>query len=300
MKKRNRIVIVTIVFSFLVIVGGGYLVYDKVLQKKDKTTVERDTNKNEEKEEQVVNLDINNDLVKDLLGDLKPYPCLDTYFYIDGHQNLKAEDIDFQRKYSLAVQRLKNVKIVPDPEYANLPEELDDGGEHWMFEVSEEEMEKALKSALGDTAVLEKKSFAGHDYQYTFVLDSNGQKKYGAMSLTYHPAERTFTVKMNDGGGCGLGYDIVKVESASKKGKTITIVEKAMFLTEIGEVESATEFGVYKDLEHKKEIGRVDIEEFNNNSSIADQYLENAMMITYTFSLNEDGSYHFVSSKITN
>jgi len=290
-KKRNILLIVAIFLALLVVAGGGYLVYNKILKKEDKTVTEKDTNRNDEKEEQAVALDTDSELVKNLLSEVKLFFCLEDYFYEEAHKDITLENMELERKYAYAIQRLKNVNILP------ITGKYNDDVEHWQFEVTESDMEKALQSALGKNAILEKKTIKGEFIAAS--IDDKGNKKLGFISdIIYNDSKKTFTIEMYEAQGCMVGPKAIKVTSASKKGKVVTITEKAMFLDYSKTVD--TEYAVYSDLEYTKEIGTVNISEFENNSDVTNKYLEKAMTVTYTFEENEDGSYHFVSSKMIN
>ncbi len=316
-KKRNLLLIVTIVLAIIVVIGGGYLVYDKVLKKDN---LEKNENRNGEKEEQAVALATDSELVNTLFS----YVNMNTHLFYENEE-VTLEKLSSSLQYQMAWLELENKDITIS---CNMQETSMEDCYFFLYEVPEASLERALKKVLGEKATLNKEDHFKFDFRTKWkdnnlfippledsIYNENFVSFYNTTSI-YMVEDEAFIGEYatHEGPYTPFG-DFSKIESASKKGKTITIVEKAFFVdlhpktsTAIG-TPKPTEYIIYSDSKYTKPIGTVSIEEFDKLcrtgtskeiEAFTEKYIKEAMTVTYTFEENGDGSYHFVSSRITN
>lgn len=322
-ENKNKIMLAIIVGAVIVFAAVAfYLVFSKMNEDDKKEKV---TNTNSQ-EEQVVALDVDSELVNQLMN----YVSIKEYIFYDTKE-VKSENLSISSQYEMAFFEL-------DKEGVSLSCDLDKMSETnqnndvkvedcfiFEYEIPEENLEKAMKQVLGEKVALNKSEdstffhfstkWKYKDLSLQKGLSDFQEEKFESFigsTILYDEEKKAFIGSFEtQGGGWGDDNSILsKVESASKEGKKVSIVEKVIFIDlhpsrpAVDGLEPLEEYSIYSDRKYTKEIGKVKVADFESENfspkELLEKYLDKAMTIVYTFEENENGSYRFVSSKITN
>lgn len=299
MKKKSLGIVMLIIILILVLVGYWILQKGK-----------ENNSKEEENDKELVTLDVGSDLVT------SNYQFLfanfyDSYFYTN--KTVTVDNLSEEKKFELAFKRLttEGITLVD-------ADNMDDY--YSVLTISRETMEKALKSALRKEIAYDTTKALGDFYVYTDLgVTESGEfldncldvqcDYFRAFIYRFHfdESKDAFVGEVDynsiDDPGL-LAWKYSTLESATKKGSTLTIVEKVIFIQVSSEinVESDTfSYQVCADVDCENVIETVkNANKDNQYQNIGiDKYMDSANTVTYVFEENEDGTYHFVSSSIT-
>ncbi len=258
-KKKNKgIVIVIVIFIVIILSLTGYILMDKGVipnvfesKEEEKSTTE----KKDDKEKEVVEIDINNENIKQLFYNVHDHFLIgmpmDKFIY--ENQKSMVEQMEENYKFKLAANIFYNqiTKYSTENGYAE--------------EIEEEKVKSAYEQVFGPNTYQQVKAFNLSCGDYTY--DST-TKKY-----------------VNPQTGCGGTSPLFAQEN---------IIQVLKYQDKI-EITSAFVFQegntLYKDIYKKDKI--MDVEENINLTSYINQNKENLSQITYTFVLGEDGFYYY-------
>ncbi len=321
-ESKNKIMVAIIFGVVLVFVAIAVSLVFMKINEDDNGETESNTNS---QEEQTVALDINSDLVTTLMN----YVKIHSYSFVTKDK-VTVESLSIAEQYEMAFKEIDNTNITLGCDLAAMNEVNQTSNSNvedcFIFEytIPEKNLESATKKVLGESTILKKQTteltfdfstkWHYEDLSLQKGLSSFQKERFESFigsSIYYDENSKSFIGKYETEGG-GTAFDGVysKVESASKKGKTVTITEKVIFIdlypTNQTGYPEPTEYIIYSDYNHIKQIGTVsvaDYEEMLSNSDkgldkLMDTYSSKAMTVIYTFEENSDGSYHFVSSEI--
>lgn len=320
-ENKNKVMLAVILGVVIVFAAvGTYLVFSKI------STEEKEEETSNSNAEQVVNLDANSELVTKLIS----YVDIQTNKFYQNEKVL-VNNLTMAEQYEMAFKEIDSTGITLGCHLEEMKQDSQtdivslENCSSFHYEIPEENLEKAMKQVLGNSAFPDKTS-AILDFHFSTkwkFKDLSLQKDlssfqeenfespigstiyYDTFKKSYVGNYETQVVELEDNG------IISKIESASQEGKKVSIVTKVIFIdlhpttpAVIGwELE---EYNIYSDLEYRNQIGTIKIEDYDfflhsssnkELESILEQYKENATTIVYTFEENEDGSYHFVSSE---
>lgn len=266
-KKKNGNIIIIVLLVIVILGLGGYIVYDKVLNKEEKNIVVDKKDKAEVKEEKVESLDIYDDLVRGLVGKITRAMgvCSDFREVYLKDSVFTANDFSNEKAYLLACGSM----------FEEIRGDVNTGSGYKDF--SAERLDKAIKAIFGNDYKFEHKSY-----------ESFPAWKYDVNSKTYKAQEAT-------AGGCTSGpySNIIKNSKALKIGDRIEIYQRVIF------VNTSNGKG-YSDSKKTKEITNLDrYGEFDAISEENDENISKGTLYKLTFK-EEDGEYVFVSSEPVN
>lgn len=324
--NTNKVMVASIVGVAIVFVAVTfYLVFSKINEDDKKENL----NNSNTQEEQPVSLATDSELVRTLFS----YVAMNTSLFYENKE-VTLGKLSTSIQYEMAFLELEKdgITLSCDLDTMNKINQNNDAKAEdcfaFKYEIPEENLEKALKKVLGEKAVLNKTGKIDFDFKTKWKykdlslqkgLSSFQEENFASTlgsTIYYDQNKRVFVGKYEtQGGGYTPSGDFSKIESASKKGKVVTIVEKVFFVdlypntpAVIG-ASQPTEYFIYSDFNHTKQIGTVSIEEFDDMyrtgtteeiAAFKEKYIKKATTIIYTFEENEDGSYHFVKSTIEN
>lgn len=311
-KKNKTLLIVGIILVIILLGIGGYLLLAK--DKKEDKPVEN-TNTNSNTNVEVGQLDVKGDLVQGLMNSIKSD---DMEFY--RNQELNFSNLSEKNKFSFAFKRLDGKGITVScnmDSFEGMDTSEIDMQDCWImdYEIEESIMNEAFQKAFGKDVTPTKTTNPIEFYlctdltfgNLTMQKDLNSDELFcgvASSTIRYDANKKSYVGEFStSGGGEAASGNISKLLSATQGENGITITEKVIFVDIYPEEENPTEYVIYADMENKKKIGTIGVNEFDiskDNSNLVDQYMDKAMTVIYTFAENEDGSYHFVSSKMTN
>lgn len=303
MEKKGKIILIgTMVLTIIIVFGGGYLLYDKVLKKEDKIVENTNTNTNTNiDDEQSITLDVNSDLVKNL-------PYLDVTMV--SSKTVTSDTLPFSLKYELAFTALEKDGITLKCDLNTMKEYGYEGNDlsecfAFIYEIPEATLEKAIQKTLGKNVTVDKSgnmtefnfktNLKYKDLQLEKGLEFFNEEEFSSFigsSLSYDKSRKVFVGTFEtQGGGYGPEYNYYDRISATKKEKQITVVEKRIY--------TGGSYNVYADKGQTTLLFTLTEGDFDDMGGLINykKYLENGTTITYIFEENEDGSYHFVSSE---
>lgn len=325
MESKNKVLmgmIVAVVIVFAAV--GTYLVFNKISTNEKE---EQGSNTNGQ-EEQVVPVDVESELAKKLISYVS---ISDSIFY--KKEKVALADLDTASQYEMAFKEIEKEGITLGCDLTTMNEinQSNDAKEEdcfaFEYTIPEQNLEKALRSVLGEKATPSKSETPINfhfktKWKYKDLSlqkglspfkDENFESFIGS-DIFYDKNKKMFVgTYETQGGGWADDGIYSKVESASKKGKVVTITEKIIFVglnpitPDVVGYPKPTEYIIYADSNYSKKIGKLNIDDYDNmlhgNSSksfgdLVNDYADKAMTVIYTFEENGDGSYHFVSSEI--
>lgn len=255
--------VVIIVLAILVLGLGGYLVYDKVIDK----DVNEENNK-EQKEEYTL-LDKDNESVQFLYS----YRATNSYVLdkkLYTTEYLKVDDRTQEEKYSIASNVFQKESHSIQNEEGDLLKVLEN-----------KKIQNAYERIFGPNTYEKTKnmSFACEDYEI-YSKDDN------------------YYVLVSNGCGGPIPRIQENIDEVRKYNDRIEI-KTSFCVLGVKETFSSDEnmnyYFYYKDVDEKEMIAKVDK---NININIFEKYKDHMSHMTYTYKLGEDGFYYYYSSQL--
>lgn len=258
--------IIITILAILVLGLGGYLVYDKVIDKDVKEEVKNESNKKEKEEYTLI--DKNNESVQFLYSYRAINSYMDKKLYTTEY--LKVEDRTAEEKYSIASN------IFAKESHDGFSE---DGQTIELLE--NQKVKNGYERVFGPNTYKkpEKMSFGCEDYEI------------------YSKDENYYVLVAN---GCGGPFATI-VENIDEVRKYRDRIEiKTSFCIkgineELSSDDNMNYNFYYKDLDEKELIAKV---AKNSNVDIFKEYKDKMNHMTYTYNLGEDGFYYYYSSQL--
>ena len=270
-KQGKGLVVALVLFILTTLATCGYIVYDKVLTK-DNVSKEVNTKKEENKE-----LDINSRLVQDLYNNVSTVEmngtCRYGYYTTDNFYVKNNSEEDMNTKMHLLGRQLSREgmeNILPESQQIEKeikePHKAEDGTEifmyyhlpnNWCNGYRRDYIDKMYKKLFGKDAKL--------DTSLKIPMDT-----YNAEVYIYNEKLGKYILYQGEGGGtCGPQTVDVSISKAVLKGNTLKIYEEEKIVV--------SEESIVNDKKYRK----------------GDLLSEDKFV--YTFKLEDDGMYSFVS-----
>lgn len=216
-KRETGKVIIIVILVLMVLALGGYIVYDKFLSKEEVADVSKDE---KEKEIEIDNLEVNDDLVVSLVEKITSgMDCTDfkDIYFKDGV--FKGSDFSNQEIYSLALKKMLS-EVAGDSVTGT-------GYKDFSVERLESEIVKIV----------------GKDYQF------NHKSYVSCPAWDYDATAKNYKAPASSACGCTTGpyHTIAKTAKAFKEGDKVEIYQRVIF------VDTITGKG-YSDSKKTKEI----------------------------------------------
>lgn len=323
--EKNKIMVAILFGIVLVFVAVSISLVFLKINEEDK---EIENNPNSQ-EEQAVALDINSEIVSNLMN----YVNISSDSFVVKNK-ITVNNLSVAEQYEMAFKEMDKEGITLGCDLTTMNEINQTSSSNiedcFAFEymIPEANLESAMKKVFGENVTFHKPTTElefnfSTKWKYKDLLLQKGlvtfqENKFESVvdsHIYYDVEDRVFIGKYEtEGGGIADKGIYSKVESASKKEKTITITEKVIFVdlypitpSVVGYAETK-EYIIYSDYNHTKQIGTISVADYetmlsnhdNAFDKLIDTYKEKAMTIIYTFEENKDGSYHFISSEIKN
>ena len=278
-KKGTGKNIIIVVLTIIIIGLLGFITYDKnILGIKDKLspkhTIEQETRKEKEEKEEELSL-----TDESFLG-LYKY----TEDRSNGYKSFSAKELG-----QAVIHEVKVEDITMLEEKSNI------GYPYCTFKASI--IENKLKEVFGPKVGIDKNGMIG----------ISGENINGGFQVeSYDKETDTFRCRTYPTGhvsGPSPKTTERALTKAVKKGDTITVTERVIYLKSESTKEVAT-YHIYSDKSYSNEIDTktIDNTDWKNIENLVitvEDYLEKAGTIIYTYQLNKDtGNYYFVSSSI--
>lgn len=258
--------VIIIILAILVLGLGGYLVYDKVIDKDVKEEVKEESSR-QEKEEYTL-IDRENESIQFLYS----YRSIDSYMdkKLYTTEILKVEDRTAEEKYSMASKIFAKESHDGFNEAGQTIELLEN-----------QKVKNAYERIFGPNTYKKPQSMSSGCSEYKVYSKDNN----------YYIVEEL---------GCGGPVPVI-VENIDEVRKYEDRIEiRTSFCTQGIIEELATDENMkyhfyYKDLDEKELIAKV---AKNSNVDIFKEYKDKMNHMTYTYNLGEDGFYYYYSSQL--
>lgn len=266
--KRKSSAGIIAVLVIIVLVLGGYIIYDKVLSSPKDNVVDNNKDNKDNKD---------NNVVEDKELALNDYTVVKLYGYVlnqdDGikdyfHSNLELTNKTVSNEMKLRIAYQANGK-----------------GQYKYSKVISGLNPQTVYTADANVVLGQINEIFGSDNGYSH----NNEGIQGALGadcgeLKYVQNQNNYELKIGEGCGSIVGHAVyTKLVKAVKTSDTIVLTEKS-YVFSAG--------NAYKSLAQDWSL-------IETNVNPSDEYFDKGSTITYTFKLGDAGAYYFYSSKIT-
>lgn len=298
-KSGNKIII--IILSLIIVGLGCFIVYDKFIKESDEK-VEQKPTKPEEKEEVV---DISNSQVQQLYNSVSyriNHLFIEDYFLRTNEVTVSSMPDD--KKFHFALQ------FINMDDFSPTGTKNENGYE--IYTLSKSKLDEVMKKMFGDRVTYNADTKIDYVFSFSMSSGSGATMKYDSSTDSY---KTTFAGV----GGITTYFPYeAKLVSATKKGNQLKLTQKVIYvnqeeLNDAGEpnctklpnggtscngIASSLRYTIYQDYEHTKLIDTKTIPATETYRAKIEDYLDQANEVVYTFEQGNNGTYHFVSSKI--